>query len=473
MNTQRIVASPAGIRPCGFSLRFLLAAITLLAVISVVRAQLNDVPPLPGPDPRYKVDVLLVVAHPDDETAIGSYLAKLVFDDHRHIGVVYCNRGTGGGNTIGLEQSTAMGLEREIEARRALALLGIADVWFLDGLDTPTQDVLQSLARWKHGVVLEELVRIVRLTRPEVIVSWLPHFVAGENHGDHQASGVIATEAFDMAGDPTVFPSQVAVPRERIDINQLNEGLHPWQAKKIYFFSDASHGVKAPGPAFDLRQVSPSKGIPYYRIAAALDTVHLTQGDVSAEAKKAIETNDYDPFIKTVERFHLIFGKSLVKCSPSGGLFDGIGAGSIAYRRPAGFRPDVRKGITLDLGGPFAFYRDFWRTHDIENIGPLVQPEMEIGVGSYVHIPLMIANNTADSVVVLLTADYPPGWKRASGDGRYHVGPHQIVAAQTFAFAPQESASEFQTIRWRAESNGTSVGSIAVRVKVSDWTLPQ
>jgi len=74
-----------------------------------------------------------------------------------------------------------------------------------------------------------------------VILTWLPHFVAGENHGDHQASGVIATEAFDLAGDPTVFPAQIVAPRERLDIGNATEGLLPWQPKKIYYFSDASH----------------------------------------------------------------------------------------------------------------------------------------------------------------------------------------------------------------------------------------
>jgi hypothetical protein len=33
----------------------------------------------------------------------------------------------------------------------------------------------------------------------------MPGFFVGENHGDHQAAGVLATEAFDSAGDPTVF----------------------------------------------------------------------------------------------------------------------------------------------------------------------------------------------------------------------------------------------------------------------------
>jgi len=45
------------------------------------------------------------------------------------------------------------------------------------------------------GKVLEQAVRIVRLTRPEVVLTWLPCYVAGENHDDHQAAGVIATAA--------------------------------------------------------------------------------------------------------------------------------------------------------------------------------------------------------------------------------------------------------------------------------------
>ena len=40
-------------------------------------------------------------------------------------------------------------------------------------------------------------------------------FFIGENHGDHQAAGVLATEAFDVAGDPSVFPAQLAAPRPR------------------------------------------------------------------------------------------------------------------------------------------------------------------------------------------------------------------------------------------------------------------
>lgn len=92
-----------------------------------------------------------------------------------------------------------------------------------------------------HGEALEEVVRLIRLTRPQVIITWLPAYVSGENHGDHQAAGVVATEAFDLAGDPAAFPEQIDAPRASASINNYGEGLHPWQVKKLYYFSDATH----------------------------------------------------------------------------------------------------------------------------------------------------------------------------------------------------------------------------------------
>ncbi|RPH90531.1 MAG: PIG-L family deacetylase, partial [Calditrichaeota bacterium] len=237
-----------------------LRSIFLFVLVAIsLPAQIKKAPPLPEPDQRYKTDILLIVAHPDDETAVASLLAKIIFDDKRKVAVVYCNRGSGGGNSYSREQSQALAAVREIEGRRSNAVLGIENVWFLDGLDTPSQSVFNSLQRWGHGKILEQIIRLIRLTRPEVIITWLPHYVAGENHGDHQAAGVIATEAFDWAADPTIFPAQMAMPREYYDISQFGEGLQAWQPKKIYYFSDASHPLDAIGPFFDVSEISPSK----------------------------------------------------------------------------------------------------------------------------------------------------------------------------------------------------------------------
>ena len=221
-----------------------LLACSLLCGLFQPRLQgqaMQTAPPIPKPDDRYKADILLVVAHPDDDTGILNYITRASLDQHKRVSVIFTTRGNSGGNALGMEQAKAMADEREMEARHSLAVSGISNIWFLHGSDTPTQDVLHSLETLGHGAALDEVVRLIRLTRPEVIITWMPGYVAGENHGDHQASSVVATEAFDIAGDPAVFPEQVNAPRRSQGISNYGEGLHPWQAKKLYFFSDASH----------------------------------------------------------------------------------------------------------------------------------------------------------------------------------------------------------------------------------------
>jgi LmbE family N-acetylglucosaminyl deacetylase len=168
-----------------------------------------------------------------------------------------------------MEQGRAMADERKMEARRSLAASGITNIWFLHGSDTPTQDVLHSLETLGHGQALDE---VVRLTRPEYVITWMPAYVAGENQGDHQAFSMVATEAVDMAGDPTAFPEQVAAPRQYQDISNYGEGLHPWQAKKLYYFSDASHQdfLAHHGPTYLASDVSRSKGVPYATLKACM-----------------------------------------------------------------------------------------------------------------------------------------------------------------------------------------------------------
>src|SRR5690348_16804014 len=222
---------------------------------------------VPTPDDRYKADILVVVAHPDDDTVVSSYLARAVYDQHKRIAVVYCTRGDSGSNSTGREHAKALGLVREIEGRKALGRLGITNVWFLDGRDTASQDVLLSLASWPSASVLEQVVRIVRVTRPEVVFTWLPSSVAGENHGDHQAAGLTATEAFDIAGDPTVFPSQLVAPIRQLE--SAFEGLSPWQPQKLYYFTDAFDTTffKGHGPEYDGNQTSPSRKLAYLQLA--------------------------------------------------------------------------------------------------------------------------------------------------------------------------------------------------------------
>lgn len=429
--------------------------------------------PYPEPDNRYKTDLLLIVPHPDDETAVGAYLAKAIFDEGKVVSIIYCNRGDGGGNTVGVEQSLSLGAVREIEARKAVAEFGITKVWFLDGRDTPGQDVFRSLQNLKHGASLEQIVRLIRLTRPEVILTWLPHFVSGENHGDHQAVGVMTTEAFDMAGDPTAFPTQVAPPREPMDIGNANEGLWPWQPKKIYYFSDAEEPLEADGPAFDITAVSPSRGVPYYELAANLHKHHLAQGEVAQVALDAIASGDWEEFIDWMDNYSLIFGKAVVACRPEGGVFEGIQPGAHPYVPAQGYRPAEREGVTLELGGAFAFYKEFWQAHGLDHLAALRSSEIMVAAGSYMHIPLLLHNETKQTVEVVLASRIPAGWQELMGAGMYRLAPNETRPVQTFFFAAAEIPDEVQVLIWEGKIGRRSIGSVRLNVNLREWTLPQ
>lgn len=463
--------------------------LAMLLFASGSSAQLPKATPYPGPDDRYKADVLLVVGHPDDDALISAYLAKLSFDEHKRIAAIVCTQGDGGGNAIAAEAGAALGQVRVQEARRALDSLGIVNVWFLGNHDTPAQNVLWSLDRWNHGRTLDEMVRLVRLTRPEIIVTMLPDQVAGENHADHQAAGVIATEAFDLAGNPTVFPEQVSAPRELQGMSNLTEGLQPWQPKKIYYITDAfenysqywhdakadspyrANFLKGAGPEYATTGISPSRHISYGQIAAEEQVFYMTQeGNLG---KESIAKGDYGEFEQPV-RF--IFGKSVVKpSSVTGDLFEGIQPGAAAFVPVRGYQPQNREGLTLEIGDPWAFYQKFWKAHDIAHLAQLLPtPELATGWGGTIHVPLLIHNATANPQTVSLTVVLPKGWGEKSGSAQYSVSGGETYPAQSVLIAPASGELGWQEITWNAEANGQQIATITLRVLVGrGGGLPQ
>src|SRR5436309_5982302 len=119
-----------------------LALLLVLTLIGVRRSYSQQAPPNPEPDSRYKVDILEVVGHPDDDIEVAAYIAKLIEQQHKTAAVVYGTRGNSGGNAAGPEQSKGLADIREMEARHSLASYGIKNAWFLHGSDTPGGDVL-------------------------------------------------------------------------------------------------------------------------------------------------------------------------------------------------------------------------------------------------------------------------------------------------------------------------------------------
>jgi LmbE family N-acetylglucosaminyl deacetylase len=457
--------------------RFTVFVFVLL--LAALRGEAQEAKTLPSADERYKADILLVVAHPDDEGAATPYLARAL-DEGKHVAVAFGTQGSSGANEAGAEQAAALGAIREIEARRALAMLGIANVWFLGGKDTASQDVLQSLANWEHAAALEQLVRLVRLTRPEVVLTFLPGTFIGEDHGDHQAAGVLATEAFDLAGDPTVFPEQVAAPMRRLE--PYLENLRPWQCKKIYYFPDATNEemFRGKGPEYSVKDISKSAKHAYWRLALESFRAHQTQAKSYLDSLSKLSEAELEK--KAVsdgwgDAQHFVLGKSLVGGSVTGDIFENVKPGGIAFVRPNVSPESTPPEVSVALAGSWSFYDEFRRAHGLTVWHP-EPPEIALQAGTSLVIPVWFRNETPAAREITLTADLPAAWKLSGGTGKFVVGARQVAAGRIEMELPilDESAhgkQELWEVTVRGESNGQSVGVVKLRVELKKRALPE
>src|SRR5919205_3211503 len=148
--------------------------------------------------------VLVVAAHPDDEdTRLITWLAK-----GRHAETAYLSltRGDGGQNLIGNELGEALGAIRTEELLAARRLDGGRQFFgraFDFGFSKSAEETFQH---WPHDSVLGDVVKIVRAYRPDVIIAiWSG--TPADGHGHHQASGILAREAYDASADTVRFPT--------------------------------------------------------------------------------------------------------------------------------------------------------------------------------------------------------------------------------------------------------------------------
>jgi hypothetical protein len=211
--------------------------------------------------------------------------------------------------------------------------------------------------------------------------------------------------------------------------------------------------------------------MPYYRLAAEEMSYHLTQGDTGQAAKEAIEKGDYKYFREPVR---LILGKSLVGGEIKGDVFEGVQPGPIPFSPARAYQPPVRNGLSIELGGPWAFYRDFWRVHQLHQLaGMLPGPEVSIGPGQQIHAPIVIHNGTGQPAEVTLTATSPPSWKELIGTARYSVGAHDEYPLYFVLEAPRNAAPGWYDATFQAKAGGSPVGLIKLRVNIGSGGLPQ
>jgi len=425
------------------------------------------------PDERYKADILLVVAHADDEGMRSAYLARAI-DQKRQVAIVWLNSTgqsiNGGVNNSGREQSTALAAIREIEAVHAALSLGIRNFWCLGSSDTFSQNPLESLEGNDHGQLLGRLVRLVRLTRPSVILTFLPVFVTGENHSDHQAAGVLATEAFDLAGDPTAFPEQLAPAREPGLYMNRTEDLLPWQPEKLYYFTNATHSefYAGQGPEYSTTDISPTRHVSYGTIAREATSNHVTQ--FSSRARPAPPANSRARE-STPSRF--ILGKSLVGAGITDDVFAGVVPAGIPYERPPGYIAAKHPEPVMELGDPWHYYRLLWQAHGLDRLNGLVPPEVSLTAGGTLSIPLIVDNPLDTPIDVNITVRAPDGWKVMPVPSA-HIDPQKHrYYLRVQIVSPAEVQPDWQQFMVTGESGGKTIGTVPLRVQLTRWSFPQ
>lgn len=166
-----------------------------------------------------RASLLMITAHPDDED--GGLLAAETRGEGARAALMTLTRGEGGQDAMSDQLYDALGIIRTQELLQSDRYYGVHQ-YFGDVIDygfSKTRE--EALEKWGHERVLEEVVRVVRLTRPLVLAS----VFAGaptDGHGNHQVAGEVTQEAFAAAGDPTRFPEQIKA------------GLRPWSPLRVY-----------------------------------------------------------------------------------------------------------------------------------------------------------------------------------------------------------------------------------------------
>ncbi|MCG5217977.1 sugar-binding protein [Streptosporangium sp. KLBMP 9127] len=230
-----------------------LVTATVLALFPATPASAAPTPAPPGPATSagspVDLDALFVGAHPDDEASTLSTLGQ--WNEYHGIrsGVLTVTRGEGGGNAVGPEEGPELGLVREAEERTAVAKAAVGEVFNLDDVDfyyTVSAPLTEQI--W-GGDTLAKVVRIVRQTRPEILLTMDPAPSPG-NHGNHQQAARLAVEAFYAAADPKAFPEQIS-----------REGLRPFAPARVLLSRARGTSQNGPACASTFRPANPAQNV--------------------------------------------------------------------------------------------------------------------------------------------------------------------------------------------------------------------
>jgi LmbE family N-acetylglucosaminyl deacetylase len=171
--------------------------------------------------------LLVAFAHPDDESFGPAGTLVHYASQGVSVHLACATRGEAGDvDPDLLEGYESLAELRTQELRCAAGHLGLTGLHFLDYVDSgmegsPENEHPASLNQAPLEEVAEKLTRLIRLLRPQVVLTHDPS--GGYFHPDHIKVHQATVPAFHSAGDAGRLPEQ------------LGQGLEPFQAQKLYY----------------------------------------------------------------------------------------------------------------------------------------------------------------------------------------------------------------------------------------------
>ncbi|MEU7577971.1 N-acetyl-1-D-myo-inositol-2-amino-2-deoxy-alpha-D-glucopyranoside deacetylase [Streptomyces sp. NPDC041068] len=274
--------------------------------------------------------LLLVHAHPDDESiTTGATMAKYAAEG-AHVTLVTCTLGEEGEVIpaelahLAADREDSLGAQRIGELAAAMKELGVTDHRFLGGTgryrDSGMMGVEQNRrpgAFWSADVddAAAHLVEVIREVRPQVLVTYDPD--GGYGHPDHIQAHRVAMRAADLAAEPA-FRGDLGEPHtigkiywNRAPRTVVEERFRWMETEGV--LRDSPFGTPAvvadvPGVTDDERITTEIDGRPFKAAKAAAMRAHATQITVSEPL--FILSNELAQPIFDVEYYELVRGEA-------------------------------------------------------------------------------------------------------------------------------------------------------------------
>ncbi len=216
--------------------------------------------------------VMYIAAHPDDEnTRLITYLSKGM---HLRTAYLSLTRGDGGQNLIGPELDEYLGVIRTQELLEARNIDGGIQLFTRANDFGFSRNAEETFSLWQKDSILADVLRAVRVFKPDVIINRFDHRSSGKTHGHHTASAILGKEAFQYSNSP-LFMRNVLGAIEPHIVQRLffNTSWFFYGSKEKFDSLDKSNLYQ-----LDVGAYYPAYGYSNNELAAQSRSMHKSQG---------------------------------------------------------------------------------------------------------------------------------------------------------------------------------------------------